>query len=146
VHTKNTTPVALREVVARWRALAKDDDPIVRAAARELLADLSQGARSRPRDSQRRPTYWRQVIGEVIAAEPCYSRTDDGYKTGHGHVHGSKSGTCVSVNTSLGLWYCSSCRRGGDTVAWVMDTDECNYGQAWNILVDRFGAARANRD
>jgi hypothetical protein len=126
--------------------LAHDKDPVVRAAAREIVSDLQQVTRPRPLPETRKPAYWYQVIDLVILQEPRHSKTGSGYKTGHGYAHTSKSGTCLSVDTRLGLWYCSSCRRGGDAVHWVMDIEECSYGQAWQILVDRFGAARASND
>lgn len=140
---KNTVPPALHDTLQRWDVLAHDKDPIVRAAARELVADLKQAARPRRTREDQTPAYWRQVIAEVINTEPHYSVTEAGFKTGHGYAHGSKSGTCVSVDTQLGLWYCSSCKQGGDTLRWMMDTEDFTRGQAWQALVDRFGVGRA---
>ena len=140
---KNTAPAALHDTLLRWDALAHDEDPIVRAAARELVADLKQVSQPRRDWNERPPASWQSVIGQVIDAEPRYSETEGSYKTGHGYAHGSKSGTCVSVNTARGIWYCSSCHRGGTAATWVMDTEQCSYGQAWQALVDRFGAQHA---
>jgi hypothetical protein len=140
---QNTHSPALREVLDHWRELTRAADPIVRAAARELIADLKQTRRPQTELDARPPAGWRSVIAQVINTEPRYSATSAGYKTGHGYAHGSKSGTCVSVNTERGIWYCSSCRRGGTTITWVMDIEQCSYGQAWQVLVDRFGAEHA---
>jgi hypothetical protein len=143
---QNTPSPALHAVQEHWRALAKDDDPIVRAAARELLADLAEISQPRSRADTATATYWYLVIDQVIDAEPHRSVTSGSFKTGHGHAHASKSGTCVSVDTRRGLWYCSSCRRGGTAITWVMDIEQCSYGEAWEILVRRFGAEHANPD
>lgn len=143
MRSQNTQPTALREVSRRWQERTRDPDPIVRAAARELLADLDERPRSR---TEYLPAYWRAVIDQVISQEPRSSVRASGYKTGHGHAHGSKSGTCVSVDTARGVWYCSSCRRGGTAVTWQQEIDQCSYGEAWEVLAGRFGAACANAD
>lgn len=145
MRSQNTVPPALRGALDQWAVLAHDPDPIVRAAARELVADLKQAARPRQAPEDRTAASWTGVIDQVIDAEPHYSVTEHGFKTGHGHAHGSKSGTCISVDTVLGRWYCSSpsCQRGGTAITWVMDIEQCGYGQAWQALVDRFGAEHA---
>lgn len=142
---KHTAPPQLQAAIEHWSVLTKDKDPIISAAARELVADLKQVSRPRQAPEDRTPASWTGVIDQVIDAEPRSSVTDHGYKTGHGHVHPSRSGTCVSVDTVLGRWYCSSpsCQRGGTTITWVMDIEQCSYGQAWQALVDRFGAEHA---
>lgn len=142
---QDTSPSPLAKVIAEWRVFAHDNDPIVAAAARELLHDLRTDRPSRALTEDRPPAPWRDVIGQVIAGEPRSSVTTSGYKTGHGHAHDSRSGTCVSVNLERGIWYCSSpsCRRGGTAITWVMDTEDCGYGEAWEMLCRRFGAAHA---
>jgi DNA primase len=52
--------------------------------------------------------------------------------------HSSKSGTCLVVWDDEARWWCSSCKRGGDAVAWVQLLEGLNYRQA----LERLGLAR----
>ena len=136
----DTPPDAVAE---HWQFLTRDPDPLVRAAARELLADLKLLRRPKVASEERPPAAWRSVIDQVIVQEPRSAVSTRSFKTGHGHQHASRSGTCVSVDMTRGVWYCASCRRGGTCLTWVMEIEQCSFGEAWQILVDRFGVAHA---
>jgi hypothetical protein len=123
----------LSPLQAHLRGLASSQDPIQAGAARELLAELRRQPRTPHTAQDRAPAPWHTVIEQVIGRG----------KTGHAHAHSSKSGTCVSVNAERGVWYCSSCRSGGTTVTWIMEREELRAGEAWQYLVDQFGAEHA---
>lgn len=87
-----------------------------------------------------RPLPWAHVLDQVTGAQRP-TRNPQQFKGGHDHAHVSRSGTCVSVDTALGKWYCSSCRVGGTAVTWVMAQNECSYLVACCLLLDRYGEA-----
>ena len=134
-----------RRIVHDWAARTTSADPIEAAAAKELLRKFlgtrhPNGGRERAATWDNAP-FWTSVIDLVILGH----RNPSNFKTGHDHMHASKSGTCVTVTTSKGVWYCSSpsCRYGGTAIQWVMEREQVGYGEAWDILVVSYGAPRA---
>ena len=60
-------------------------------------------------------------------------------ESGHAPFHSSKSGTCVSINRARGLWWCSSCRRGGTAVSLVRALRGCTAQAAEVWLASTYG-------
>jgi hypothetical protein len=64
--------------------------------------------------------------GNVLQLAP------DGFKTGHQPIHSSKSGTCVAIDATKDVWYCSnpSCRMGGGSITAIMNLEGKSYAEA----------------
>lgn len=58
---------------------------------------------------------------------------------GHEPIHGSTSGRCVTIDPDRGIWYCRSCRTGGDVVRLAMQTQGVSGAAAVKWLVARYG-------
>lgn len=142
---KHTAPADWRRrIVHEWAAKTSSADPIEAAAAQELLKDFL-GTRHPNGGFDRRvmaiEPFWTSVIDLVILGR----HNPSNFKTGHDHMHTSKSGTCVTVTRNKGVWYCSSpsCRYGGTAIQWVMEREQVGYSEAWDILAVSYGAPRA---
>ena len=77
----------------------------------------------------RRPSRWAHVRLDELFREAGNvlhkTRRGEGLESGHQPFHGSKSGRCLRIDTSLGLWYCRGCRRGGDALTfWMAKTGQ----------------------
>lgn len=97
-----------------------------------------------PRDGKAAPNPWTHVSlprlfeehGNVLQPE----RRGE-IQTSHQPMHSSHSGTCVSIAPKRGVWWCSSCQRGGSAVTFVMDIRGCSYRDAVGWLTARYGPA-----
>jgi hypothetical protein len=123
------------------------NDSVAAEVQHRQHARLSQslGSYYAPADSQPRSEMrgrWSHVpLAELFREQGNVLQRERGgeFKTGHEPAHGSKSGTCVSIDAARGVWWCSSCRRGGSAVTYVMDTEGANHREAVEILRKRFG-------
>ena len=142
---QHSAPDSVDKIVASWRVLANSADPLERATGKHLLQEWQRTRavdEPREQDEDRPPARWAHALAELIARdEPQEQRWSDQshFKTGHSLMHGSKSGTCLSVNTERGVWYCSSCRRGGDAIGWLVVHFGQSRDQAWWSLRRAYG-------
>ena len=146
MHTQNTHSPALREVLDHWRQLARSDDPVEASVGRHMLEQWRTARRAdetRDQDEERPPARWARCLADLIDSDEQRWTDTEHFKTGHSLAHSSRSGTCLSVNLTRGLWYCSSCRRGGDAIGWLVQHQGITRGQAWMALRRRYGDPHA---
>lgn len=147
-------PAGIALLRADYQALLDDADPILQDVAREQLERLERGRQVRRRCVRRRtnpdpdargaaePRRWAFALRELLADDgnvPVRWRSDDVFDTTHNGSHVSRSGTCLQVDTRLGAWWCSSCRRGGDAIGWVRQHGGVTFTAAYAALLMRFG-------
>ena len=86
------------------------------------------------------PVPWAHVLVDLITAAGN-TIVDRGreLKTGHEPLHSSSSGTCLSINPTRGVWFCSSCQRGGGSIGWVIDVHNLSYQSACAWLTLHYG-------
>jgi len=145
VPQQHTIPSSIREQLRRWRVLASSDDPVEASVGKRLLDawKTTRRADEHHDDEERLPALWARVLDELADAEPRLWRGADEFKTGHALMHRSSSGTCLSVNLARGVWYCSSCHAGGDTIAWVAFHEGLSRTSARLLLRRQYGAPDA---
>jgi hypothetical protein len=140
---KNTAPESVKNIVRRWKALAKSNDPVEAATARAMLAawrDIRPSQRpSADLEDDRPPARYAHALVDLINDDEKHWTSESRFKTGHSCAHSSKSGTCLSVDVSRGLWYCSSCRHGGDAIMWLMAAQGLRRDQASMQLYRTYG-------
>jgi hypothetical protein len=122
------------------------DESVRREVARRQAAAL--GAVSPAPSGGRTPSRWAHVPLAALfedAGNPIARRRRGTAACGHEPFHGSRSGTCVTIDEILGLWYCRSCRRGGDAVRFVRDLHGWGYPRTAAWLAARFGAPAGDR-
>jgi hypothetical protein len=73
------------------------------------------------------------------AGNRLFKRGNGVVECGHEPMHGSRGGRCVALDPKAGLWWCRSCRRGGDAATFVMDRTGCSAAEAATELTDRYG-------
>jgi hypothetical protein len=89
-----------------------------------------------------RPSRWAHVpLAQLFAdaGNALHERSGGVVECGHQPLHGSRGGRCVTINATTGLWWCRSCRRGGDAVTLVMDLAGCTAPEAASQLAQRYG-------
>jgi hypothetical protein len=72
-------------------------------------------------------------------------RPDGSWVCGHEPVHASSTNSCLTVDTDLNLWFCSSCQEGGSSLALAVSLlgEERPVARQW--LRAHFGAPPAER-
>jgi hypothetical protein len=104
-----------------YRSDLHSDDPVRRSVAERQLARLRSRVSSTARPSETGvatgplPRLVERVVG------PLHEKSNGNY-IGRCPWHSSRSGRCLVVFTEERRWWCSSCRRGGDIVAWLSMT------------------------
>ena len=112
-------------------------DPV----ARRQLARLDvkpDRIRSR-RESSRRWGHVPLIDLFEQAGNRVHVRSGGRAESGHEPMHGSKSGRCVTIDPDRGLWYCRSCRTGGDAVRLVMQIRGGVYSASVKWLIETYG-------
>jgi hypothetical protein len=145
-------PDVLAQLRSRYRAELDSEDLVTRLVAREQLERLSIGARRarralQPTDeravvSGQAPRRWAFALEDLIAraGNPRIREHADGsYDCGHQPAHASASERCLWVVPSEGRWWCRSCLRHGDAIAWLMAERGCAFGVAYAELHTRYG-------
>lgn len=112
-------------------------DPI----ARHQLARLMREPHNGPRKPASRSRWGHVPIADLFAAagNRLHVRGSGRIETGHEPIHGSKGGHCVTIDPTTGLWYCRSCRTGGDAARYVRQLRGCTYAEAARWLTERYG-------
>lgn len=127
----------------RYRSMAMSPDPVARRVARRQLRRFSPTL-SRPLGAGVAGR-WAHIPLALLfeeAGNTVHERTSGRLDTAHEPLHTSKSGRCVVIDPTKGLWWCRSCRRGGDAASLVMQVRGWSYHRAAAWLVLRFGSAR----
>ena len=120
------------DVIAERRrhylARAQSADAQERRVAQAQLARLERLDVPKAPSASRPPTGidLAALIGETVSLREKGS----GKLVGPCPWHSSRSGECLVVWIDEGRWWCSSCKRGGDGVAWVAFLEGIGFRQA----------------
>jgi len=127
---------AVSEARRRYVELANSPDSQERRLAREQLGRLERGANPAEEAAlQEEPGIdLAALIGRTVGLRP----KGDGKSVGPCPWHSSRSRECLVVWADEGRWWCSSCKRGGDAVAWVALLEGISFAKARR----RLGLAR----
>ena len=128
----------------RYRALLANPDPAIRAMAAQQLARLKGGRRGDQDgdpEEQPPPDLSTAVGGLLDVVAVFATATGRPFRCRRGGVwvgpcpfHGSASGECLVLWASRAVWWCSSCRRAGDVVAFRAAFDGTDYQTARRAL------------
>lgn len=98
-------------------------------------------------DEQRRVHAWSHCpVLDILKAwgNDPRQRSDGRWASGHEPVHSSSSGTCLSVEETANIWFCSSCEQGGGPLALVVSIlDSRTEARRW--LTQHFSAPPETR-
>lgn len=109
-----------------------DPDPRTRALVTAQLT-LLRRATTAPPDASKVPTSpspHGQLIALVEEAVGPLLEQSNGNREGPCPWHTSRSGTCLIVFADGDRWWCRSCRRSGDAVAWLALTEGISFADA----------------
>lgn len=129
-------------VLARYRALAASPDRTQRQLGRAQLARLERA--TPPSAGVTTVSRWAHVPLVSLFAEAgneVVARAGGRSETGHEPLHRSSSGRCVVIDPDRGVWWCRSCRKGGDAATLVMQGHGWSYRRACAWLTETFGQA-----
>jgi hypothetical protein len=79
------------------------------------------------------------------AGNRLYPKPNGTVETGHQPCHGSRSGRCVVVDPAKGVFWCRSCRTGGDAVTLLQQFHGWTRPQAVQHLTQQYGAAKPGK-
>ena len=141
-----SSPHTGHDLTARYRAMLASGDPQQQQLAQAQLARLAPRSLSSPSGDRPFPrSRWGHVpLADLFAdaGNTLHHRPNGTIETGHQPLHPSKSGQCVHIDSQRGLWYCCSCKQGGDAVGFVMALQGCDRVAAVRWLEARFGPPR----
>jgi CHC2 zinc finger len=126
----------------RYQQLAQSSDRRLRLVAERQLARLQ---RRDPRSPSALRSSWVHVplVDLFAQAGNALSPKSNGHvETGHEPMHGSRSGRCVLIDPKRGIWWCRSCRRGGDAASFLMALRGWDYRRAAEHLRWQYGTVR----
>ena len=118
----------MRDLAERYERALTSPDPTARAVAVRQLARLYRSSEHHRTPAERGDGGRLTVLVET-AVGPLY-RQSGGDLEGPCPWHGSQSGRCLVVFVGGEAWWCRSCRRGGDVVAWVAAFDGVPVAEA----------------
>jgi hypothetical protein len=118
-----------RLLAERYATLATSDSPQVRRLAGAQLEKLQRAQAPVPRGSEPTPASGLLVSLVERVVGPLQQRPS-GEREGSCPWHGSRSGQCLVVFADGRHWWCRSCRRGGDVVAWLALVEGISVGEA----------------
>ena len=121
-----------RELLDSYLALLRADDPVVRRVALRQLDRLHRRRpASAPIQGTSGPTATSGFLARLVEqAVGTLDKRSSGALEGPCPWHGSRSGRCLVVLVDGQRWWCRSCRRGGDVVAWVALTRGVSFAEA----------------
>jgi len=131
---KTSRPGSLR---SHYNRLLKEGSPEEQRLAKAQLARLKRRPSNKRTRHRTEPTSGEKTrLVKLIesAVGPLTHRANGDWRGGC-PWHGSRSGTCLSVFDSGRAWYCHSCRRGGDLVAWYAYRDGITKAVAFQKYV-----------
>jgi len=132
--TTTMTPDALQAEVERRQQ--------ARLNRSTLITDLSS-ALDEAKPSQ--PSPWAHVPLRALFeanGNTMLGRGDGRIESGHEPHHASRSGACVLITPQTGFWWCRSCGKRGDAVAYVMQRDGTSFRKAAELLTAEYGAPK----
>lgn len=129
-------------VVTHYRTLAASPDRAQRRLGRAQLARLDRAASTRTVATATCSRWAHVPLADLFAeaGNVVHPRAGSRSETGHEPLHHSSSGRCVVIDTDRGLWWCRSCRRGGDALSLVMALHGWSAARAATWLQDTYGA------
>lgn len=114
----------------RYDELAVSHDPLT---CRLALAQLERLTRQSRSHEPKEPTQRAQgvdLVALVTKSVGPFRPRPNGTHVGPCPWHASRSGTCLVVWPDTGRWWCSSCHRGGDAVAWLALVEGVTFDEA----------------
>jgi hypothetical protein len=124
------------EAIQRYLDMASSEDPLRRRIAAEQLKRLS----SLTRHSATPPTTESPEVSVLELIEGVVGHLQvrpNGDREGPCPWHGSRSGRRLVVFAGGHRWWCRSCHRGGDAVAWTAQMEGIPYSAARRKLDQR---------
>jgi hypothetical protein len=115
------------DLIAHYTDMLASPEPARRCLATEQLRRLS-GAAHTQGDPATNATPDDRLLSAISAAVGPLTERNNGTHAGPCPWHGSRSGACLVVWP--GYWWCSSCKRHGDLVAWVALIDGIPFCKA----------------
>ena len=120
----------LTTLLAEYRSMLASDDPLLRAVAARQIERLSRRGAAAVGDRNQTAAasgLFRRLVEGLVG--PLHERGNGIYE-GPCPWHGSRSGRCLVTLPDEARWWCRSCRRGGDVVAWVALTRGVSFAAA----------------
>lgn len=122
------TAEAIAEARRRYLALAASSNPGDRRLGEAQLQRLERATAPK---TKTRPSEAPGVdLAALIKETAPLKDKGSGKFVGPCPWHSSRSGECLVVWADEGRWWCSSCKRGGDAVAWVALVEGISFGEA----------------
>jgi hypothetical protein len=119
----------MADLIAHYTDMLASPEPARRQLAQEQLRRLA-GAAHRQGDTTQPPTPDDRLLASISATVGPLAARQNGTHVGSCPWHSSRSGACLVVWPAEGRWWCSSCKRSGDLVAWVALTEGIPFGAA----------------
>ena len=134
----------IRYELAAGTATTDTERKVAERRLAEVVAELRRRGSSNNHETAPVGSRWPHVPMVEVMRElgARLSETDPGkWIGGHFNKHDSRSGASLVVWSNEGVWYCSSCKRGGDIAVFVADHFAWDYRQAARWLIERYGEA-----
>jgi hypothetical protein len=113
---------------AWYQQQLQSDDPLARRVAAAQLASLERV--TNPRPVAEPVGHGAELVARIESVVGPLRERPNNVLNGPCAWHASKSGTCLVVWPTEGRWWCSSCRRSGDLVTWVVLTEGISFSEA----------------
>jgi hypothetical protein len=129
-----------------YQVQTTDSDPLVLAVARFQLDRLGHTPSAPATQSGLHTARWGFALIALFeqAGNTVHTRSSGDADSGHEPLHHSKSGACVWITSAAGRWYCRSCKRSGDAIAFVREVNGWSYRHACISLLEQFGPPDAS--
>ena len=128
--TSTDTPSSYEDLAAGYLAQLASEDPAARAVAQHQLARLRRRRATAVQDGATTTATTGVLARLVEQAVGTLDKRSSGALEGACPWHSSRSGRCLVVLADGRRWWCRSCRRGGDVVAWVALTRGVSFAEA----------------
>jgi CHC2 zinc finger len=112
----------MESLTSRYTAMLASADAVRHRLAQEQLRRLASAAHTQGVPAHTIAPDDRLLSAITATVGPLTAR-QNGAHIGPCPWHGSKSGSCLVVWPAENAWWCSSCKRHGDLVAWVALTE-----------------------
>jgi hypothetical protein len=119
----------MADLIAPYTSMLACDDPATQELAREQLRRLT-GTAHKQTDPAHSVTPDDRLLATITATVGPLTERSNGTHAGPCPWHSSRSGACLVVWPAENRWWCSSCKRHGDLVAWVALTEGITFGAA----------------
>jgi hypothetical protein len=126
-----------------WPEDEQTDDSVTAEVRRRQASRLAQRTnRAQPTASIKRSRWAHVPLVQLFqdSGNVIYKRASGAIETGHEPCHHSKGGRCVQIDAQKGVWWCRSCREGGDAVIFLRQTRGWFRHQAVQYLTQQYSA------